>query len=222
MTIRHLIWAILLGFVVLTSIVHAVPTGGAASAISSNNFTVAVTGSDGGDVWIAWGTASGAHPWASSYITGDGDVLTYGAPISGGSTIYYVACDSSGCDTNEQSLTIPAITPVPTSTFGAGYRAMTVRHFSIDSIAPNILPGYLATGISPTILWGIMAFFIFFGFWFRTRSVRLVLILALLMAVFILSPTAGLMLGTPLMFQYVAQGLMAAAIAGVLIGFIRK
>jgi hypothetical protein len=222
MTIRHLIWAIILGFVLLTSIVHAVPTGGAASGITSNNFTVAVTGSDGGDVWIAWGTASGAHPWGSSYITGNGDVTVYGAPIIGGSTIYYIACDSTGCDTNEQHLSIPAITAVPTSTFGAGYRAMTNRHFAIDSIAPNILPGYFATGISASLLWGIMFFFIIFGFWFRTRSVRLVLILALLMAVFILSPTAGLMLGTPLMFQYVAQGLMAAAIAGVLIGFIRK
>jgi hypothetical protein len=222
MTIRYGIWAIILGFVVLTSIVHAVPTGGAASAISSNNFTVAVTGSDGGDVWIAWGTAAGAHPWASSYQTGDGSLTTYGAPIIGGSTIYYVACDSTGCDTNEQSLNIPAITAVPTSTFGAGYRNMSARHFSIDSIAPNLLPGYFATGISASLLWGIMFFFIIFGFWFRTRSVRLVLILALLMAVFILSPTAGLMLGTPLMFQYVAQGLMAAAIAGVLIGFIRK
>ena len=202
--------------------VSAVPTGGAASAISSNNFTVAVAGSDGGDVWIAWGTATGAHPWASSYRTGDGDVVTYGAPIIGGTTIYYVACDSTGCDATERTAAIPAITPIPTSTFGAGYKNMTARHFSVDSIAPNILPGYFATGISASLLWGIMFFFILFGFWFRTRSVRLILILALLMSVFILSPTAGLMLGTPLMFQYVAQGLMAAAIAGVLIGFIRK
>jgi hypothetical protein len=217
-----LLFGILAIIALLITGVSAVPTGGAASAISSNNFTVTVAGSDGGDVWIAWGTAAGAHPWASSFITGDGDVLTYGAPIIGGSTIYYVACDSTGCDPNEQSLNIPAITPIPTSTFGAGYRNMSSRHFAIDSIAPNILPGYFATGISASLLWGIMFFFILFGFFFRTRSVRLVLILALLMSVFILSPTAGLMLGAPLMFQYVAQGLMAAAIAGVLIGFIRK
>jgi len=222
MTIRHIVWAILLGLVVLTSIVHAVPVGGAPIGITSNNFTVAVAGTDGGDTWIAWGTASGAYPWASSIRTGNGDVTVYGAPLIGGSTVYYVCCDSTGCDAHEQSLNIPAITPIPTSNFGAGYKNMSARHFAIDSIAPNILPGYFATGISASLLWGIMFFFIIFGFWFRTRSVRLVLILALLMAVFILSPTAGLMLGTPLMFQYVAQGLMAAAIAGVLIGFIRK
>jgi hypothetical protein len=76
--------------------------------------------------------------------------------------------------------------------------------------------------MQPTLLWGIMFFFIIFGFWFRTRSVRLVLILSFVMAAFILTPTAGLMLGAPLMFQYVAQGLMAAAMAGILVSFIRK
>ena len=224
MNTKHSVLAIILGITLLLSfnLANAVPTGGAASGITSNNFTVAVTGSDGGDVWIAWGAAPGAHPWGSSYRTGDGYVIVYGAPIIGGSNVYYIACDSTGCDPNEQTLVIPAITPVPESTFGAGYRNMTNRHFAIDSIAPNILPGYLATGIQPTLLWGIMFFFILFGFWFRTRSVRLVLIIGFLMSVFILTPTTGLMLGAPLLFQYVAQGLMAAAIAGVLIAFIRK
>src|SRR5512137_1766415 len=100
---------LLLGIVAIGIIVAgvlAVPTGGAASAISSNNFTVAVAGSDGGDVWIAWGTATGAHPWASSFRTGDGDVVTYGAPIIGGTTIYYVACDSTGCDAIERTAII--------------------------------------------------------------------------------------------------------------------
>jgi len=212
----------LLAIVLMVSVVSAAPTGGAASAISSNNFTVAVTGSDGGDVWIAWGTVAGSHPWASGYQTGDGSLTTYGAPIIGGSTIYYVACDSTGCDPNEQTLNIPAITPNPTTTFGAGFRNMSARHFSIDSIAPNLLPGYFATGISPTLLWGIMFFFIAAGFWFRTRSVRLIVILIFLMGTFIFAPTSGLMLGIPLMGQYILQGLMAAAIAGILIGFIRK
>jgi hypothetical protein len=217
-----LLFGLLVIITLLVTSVSAIPTGGAASAISSNNFTVAVTGSDGGDTWIAWGEAQGAHPWASSFYTGDGDVVVWGAPIIGGSTVYYVACDTTGCDPNEQTLSIPAITPLPTTTFGAAFKNMSARHFAIDSIAPNLLPGYFATGISASLLWGIMFFFILFGFWFRTRSVRLVLILAFIMSVFILTPTAGLMLGAPLMFQYVAQGLMAAAIAGVLISFIRK
>jgi len=224
MTTKYPILAIIFGITLLLSLnlANAVPVGGAAIGITSNNFTVAVAGTDGGDTWIAWGTAPGAHPWGSAIRTGNGDVTVYGAPLIGGTTVYYVCCDSTGCDAHEQSLNIPAITPVPTSNFGIAYRNMTNRHFAIDSIAPNILPGYLATGMEPTLLWGIMFFFLVFGFWFRTRSVRLVLILSFVMAAFILTPTAGLMLGAPLLFQYVAQGLMAAAMAGILVSFIRK
>lgn len=208
--------------IVLVSGVSAIPTGGAASAITSNNFTVTVAGSDGGDVWIAWGAAPGTHPWGSSFRTGNGDVMVYGAPIIGGSTIYYVACDSTGCDATERSLAVPAITPLPTPNFGAAFKEMSSHHFSIDSIIPNLLPGYFATGISPTVLWGIMGFFLIFGFFFRTRSVRLVLILGLLLATFIVTPTTGLMLGMPLLWQYIAQGFAAACFAGILLGFIRK
>lgn len=224
MITKYSIYAVVIGVTLLLSfnLASAIPTAGAASGITTNSFNVTVAGSDGGDTWIAWGQAPGAHGWGSSFRTGDGVIKVYGAPIIGGSTIYYVACDSTGCDSTEQTLSIPAITPVPTTTFGVWYRNMTNQHFAVDSIAPNILPGYLATGMSATLLWGIMFFFIMFGFWFRTRSVRLVIIMAFLMSVFILTPTAGLMLGAPLMFQYVSQGLMAAAIAGILVSFIRK
>ena len=212
---------ILFGLLLIVATVSAVPNTGIATAISSNNFTVAITASDGGDVWIAWGGASGNEIFGSQLQTGDSSLTVYGAPLIGGQTIWYQACDSTGCG-NERTLTLATITVLPTPTFGNAYRNLTARHFSIDSIAPNILPGYMATGISATLLWGIMLFFVFFGFWFRTRSVRMVLVVGLLMATFILTPTAGLYLGAPLLFQYVAQGFMAAAIAGIILTFIKK
>jgi hypothetical protein len=221
MNIRYLFYGLFLAFLLITSGAHAVPTVGAATAISSNNFTVAITASDGGDVWVVWGGAIGNEIFGSQIQTGDCSLTVYGAPLMGGQTIWYKACDSTGCG-NERSLTIPAITALPTPTFGNAYRNMSARHFSIDSIAPNILPGYMATGISATLLWGILFFFVIFGFWLRTRSVRMALMVGLLMAAFILTPTAGLMLGAPLLFQYVAQSLMAAAIAGIVLTFIRK
>jgi len=70
--------------------------------------------------------------------------------------------------------------------------------------------------------------FIFFGYWFRTKSVRLSLIMGLLLAAFIVTPIAvgsatnALGWGEPLIFQYVAQGLMAAAITGWLVMTIRR
>ena len=208
----------------IIGVVQAVPTAGSATEVSSNNFTVAVTGSDGGDTWIAWGQASGAYPWASpsaEFHSGDGSLVVYGAPIIGGSTIYYVPCDSTGCG-GEHSVSIPAITPMPTTTFGAIYNNLTAQHFKVTTIPAAIVAAYAATQVSITLYAGIAFFFLFFGFWFRTRSVRMTLILGLLMAAFITSPTTGLMLGAPLAFQLVAQGLMAAAIAGILLSFIRK
>jgi hypothetical protein len=227
MTIRHVIWMLVLGFVLLTSSVHALPTGGAAGSITSNSFNVSVTGSDGGDTWIAWGQLSGNYPWASGYQTGDGTINVNGAPIIGGSTIYYVACDSTGCDPNEQSLSIPAITPNPTTTFGDAYKVLSSHHFAITSILPQISVGYMASGMPLMVFWGIIWMAIFFGFWFRTRSVRLSLIVGLLMAEFLVTPLPSTGLNAlgfslPLAFQLVAQGLMAVAIAGIFLSFERK
>lgn len=217
MNYKYLLFVVLL---LALPLVSAVPTTGDATAISSNNFTVPVAGASG-DVWISWGLATTAEPWGSGVYQENGDIRVYGAPLLGGSVVYYKACDSSGCGVIK-TVNIPSVTPMPTTTFGNPYRNLTREHFAITSIAPNILPGYLGSGITPTLLWGIMFFFIFFGFWFRTRSVRLAIILGFIMAAFILTPTGGLFLGAPLTFQLVAQGLMAAAIAGILVGFIRK
>jgi hypothetical protein len=217
---------VLLAIITMITAVSAGPNTGVASAVGSNNFTVAITASDGGDVWVVWGGMPGNELFGSQIQTGDSSLTVYGAPLIGGQTIWYQACDSTGCG-NERTLTLLAITPIPTSTFGNAYRNLTARHFALDSIAPNILPGYTATGVTPTILWGIMFFFIFFGFWFRTRSVRMVVVLGILMAAFIAAPVIGTAAGPlgfnlPVMFEYVAQGFLAVAIAGILISFIRK
>jgi hypothetical protein len=227
MTIRHIFYAIILGFVLLTSIVHAVPTGGAAGAITSNSFNVSVTGSDGGDTWIAWGQLSKSYPWGSGYQTGDGTIMVYGAPIIGGSKIYYVACDSTGCDPTERSLSIPAITPMPTTTFGDAFKILSSHHFAITSILPQISTGYTASGMPMLVFWGIVWMSIFFGFWFRTKSVRLAFIVGLLLAEVLVTPLPStgvnaLGFSLPIVFQVVAQGLMAVALAGILISWIRK
>jgi hypothetical protein len=217
----------LLAIVLLIACASAVPTGGAAGSITSNSFNVSVTGSDGGDTWIAWGQLSGSYPWASGYQTGDGTINVNGAPIIGGSTIYYVACDNTGCDATEQTLSIPAITPMPTTTFGDAFKAITSRHFAITSILPQIPAGYIASGMPMMVFWGIIWMGIFFGFWFRTKSVRLALIIGFIMAEFLVTPIPStgmnaLGFSLPLAFQLVAQGLMGVAIAGLWISFMRK
>ena len=210
----------LIAVLLLVSVASAAPVTGVGHDITSNSFTVPVTGVVG-DGWIAWGEASGNTNWASSTQTGDGDYVVWGAPIIGGSTVYYKACDSTGCG-SERGLDILAITPIPTSNFGAAYTNLSARHFQIADIPRNLLPGYTYNGTPINVIWGIMMLAIFFGFWFRTRSVRLALIMGLLLAGLALTPTAGLYLGAPLLFQTVAQGLMAVCVAGLAISFIRK
>ena len=212
---------ILLGLLLLIQVTSAVPNTGAATLIGSNNFTVAITASDGGDTWVVWGGVSGNEIFGSQIQSGDGSLTVYGAPLIGGETLYYQACDSTGCG-NERSLTLLAVTPLPTPTFGNAYKNITASHFALDSLSPNLVTGYLATGITPTLLWGIMGVFIIFGMWMRTRSVRLPLIIGLTISAFILNPTQGLMMGQPIAFQIFAQGAMAAAFAGVLLVLIKK
>ena len=221
MTTKLLTLLTLTVMLLLIGAVQAVPTVGAASGVTSNSFNVTMTGSDGGDTWVAWGQATGQNNWASATQTGDGVFYVYGAPIIGGTTVYYKGCDSTGCG-NELTAPIPAITPLPTPTFGKIFTNLTAQHFAMTSIPAALVAAYVATQVSITIFAGILFFFVFFGFWFRTKSVRLALVLGLLMAVFIITPTAGLMLGAPVLFQLCAQGFMAAAIAGVLVSFMRK
>ena len=211
---------VLVVMLLFIGVASAAPVTGVGFDITSNSFTVPVTGVVG-DGWIAWGQSPGNTNWAGSPQTGDGNYVVWGAPIIGGSTVYYKACDATGCGA-ELSLIILTITPMPTSNFGAAYNNISARHFQIVDIPRNLLPGYTYGGTPANLIWGIMMISVFFGFWFRTRSVRFTLIMGFLLAAFVLTPTAGLMLGAPLMFQMVAQGLMAAAIAGIAISFIRK
>ena len=220
-TIRLL--GVIIIMLLVCGIASAIPTGGAASAISSNNFTVPVGGASG-ETWIAFGEAPGCEDWQSAIVTASGavSITVYGTPLIGGTTVYYYACDSTGCDPNEQSVTLPAVTPIPTTTYGAYYRNLSSSRFSITSIPPLIMKGYQASGATEVILYGIMMFCFFAGMWFRTRSVRLPLILGFITAAFIVNPLSGLHLGAPLIFQQVASGLLAACLAGILLAFMRK
>lgn len=214
----------IIGLLVLVSIAQAIPAGGAATGVASNNFTVPVAGAVG-DTFVAWGRAPGHYNFASGTYTPDGgavNVEVFGAPLLGGKTVYYVACDSTGCDPNERNVLIPDVTPIPTTTFGVYYYALSQSHFKIDQIAPNTIPAYTATGVSAIVMWGIMFMMIFMGIWFRTKSVRLPFILAMIVGAFILPIGSGLYLGAPITMQLVAQGLIPAALAGIIFAMIRK
>ncbi|MDD3019783.1 MAG: hypothetical protein PHX61_02230 [Alphaproteobacteria bacterium] len=211
--------ALLICGLCICSYVSAVPTASAATAISSNGFNTTISGSSG-NTWISWGDYPGKENWMSVVASGDGTIQVIGAPIYGGERIYFRPCDSTGCGA-EQTVTIPTITPVPTTTFKKLLSNITDSRFAPDKISQSLLSGYTQV-TPPTVLFGIAFVFIMFGIWYRTKSVRLIAVLGILISPFIMYGSNGLYLGIPSLGIGIAQGLLAAGVAGVLFSFIRK
>lgn len=204
-------------------IVSAVPVTGAAGDINSNGFNTTLTGVTGSDCWVFWGEFPGKENWVSpnaTAVAGTVTVQVIGAPIYGGETIVFQGCDSTGCG-GEQTVTIPAVTVMPTTTYSRLLRNITNSRFNPAIIGASLLSSY--TSVTPaTIVFGIAFLFGVFGVWMRTKSVRLIAIIGILISPFIMYGSQGLYLGIPLVGQGIAQGLLAAGIAGVLLSFIRK
>lgn len=205
----------LLFLIVFIPTVSAIPTTGAVSAISSNNVTIHVLGITGNDVWIIWGQNSGGECWRTDNQTpniGAADVLVWGAPLTGGTSYYAKACDSSGCG-NEVTFTLAQITPLPTTTFGYVYQNLSRSHFNLQYIAPSIDQVY-TRNFPRLVLYGVLIGMIFLGLWLRTRSIRLVSSLGIIMGMMLFSPTTGLYLGIPGSEQLLGGVLLAAGLSG--------
>jgi hypothetical protein len=216
-------WFAVVGLLFLISIASAIPSATPATAISSNNFTVAINGITGTQAWVTWGDGPGLENWISPIadVTGASTSIdVIGSPLYGEETVYYQPCDTTGCG-NEQHLTLLTVTPVPTTTYAKLMRNITNSRFNPMVISQSLLSAY--TTVTPaTVLFGIAFFFIMIGIWMRTRSVRLIAILGILISPFIMYTSAGLQLGIPSVGVGVAQGLLAAGLAGVLFSWIRK
>lgn len=146
--------------------------------------------------------------------------MVQGAPLIGGRTVYFKACDATGCG-NEQTVSIPAVTPVPVPTFGDPLRNVISSRFALINITQNIPAAYGLTGSPVVLLWGIMYLCVFVGFWLRTRSVGLALFMVLLTVPFLVSEYAGLYLGMPsIAVGFIA--LLAAAMAGLLMTLVKS
>jgi hypothetical protein len=213
----------LLFLIALVPAMSAIPTVGAASGITSNGFNATVTGVTGSEAWIMWGDYSGMENWASVHVTalgGSANVQVLGAPIYGGESVYYQGCDETGCG-NELSTVISAVTPMPTTTHGQLLKNITNRRFDPQVISSSLLSAY--TQVTPaTIVFSIVFIFLMMGIWYRTKSVRLIAIVGMIISPFIMYSTVGLNLGVPMLGIQVAQALLAAAFAGILFSFMRK
>jgi hypothetical protein len=215
--------ALVLALALCFGIASALPTTGAAGDITSNGFNVTVTGVTGSDAYVTWGDFPGYENWITPNFTASGGtavVQVIGAPLYGGEHVYYQACDNTGCG-NEMDVTLAAITPIPTQTIDQFFTNITRSRFNPAVIGQSGMDA--ATVIIPkAVLIGLGAMFFVLGIWTRTKSVRLALILGIIILPFIRWSNSGLYLGLPSTGIDFAQGLLAAAMAGILFFFARK
>jgi len=216
---------LLLLFVCLLLIVPAmaVPTTGAATLIGSNNVTIPITGVTGTECWVMWGQNPQGVMWITSNAQAVGGVATaliWGAPLTGNTLYYAQACDSEGCG-NVVSFTTAAIAPIPSTNFGAGFKNITATHFQPMYLVPTIMLAYFNV-IPETIFFGILFGMITLGIWRRTKSVRMVSVLMIIVSPLIMTANTGMNFGVPVTFQALGQALMAAGVAGMLLSLVKK
>jgi len=201
----------------------AIPTTGAATLIGSNNVTIPITGVTGADCWVAWGYNPTAMTWVSGNATataGTASGLIWGAPLTGNTVYYAQAVDFTGAG-NIVSFTTAAITPIPTQNFGVGFKNITATHFQPMYLVPAIFLAYF-TVIPATIFFGILFGMVTLGIWRRTKSVRMISMLMIIISPLIMTASTGMNFGVPVTFQALGQALMAAGVAGMLLSLVKK
>lgn len=215
---------LLLIVVILVVPVCAAPTTGAATLVSSNNATVAMTGA-ATTCWFEWGSKSGSLVWDTPNQTPSGGACSYrihGSPLLGSTTFYYRACDVTGCGA-EGSFTTAAVTPIPTTTYGATFDNITESGFDITYAGNAVMAPYLwlVPGYE-VFVFGLLFASIYLGIWVRSRDVTVPAIAGILCGGFIFFADRGLMLGIPGEFSAIGQGLLYAALAGLILSVIKK
>jgi hypothetical protein len=228
--------AILLVVAILVSIlltfvpVSAVPSGTSVDGVTNNQANFSANDGGTGADWFEYGmtpqtlvvwtpnlTASGTYTWTE-----------IGSPLTSGETYYVAGCDTNGCDPNPASFTVLDATPLPSTTLGILFTNATRNKFNTIMFVSNIMAPYMwlfpasATSWALTIVVAVVLFAIFFGLAMRTRYVAVPVVVGLLTAPYLLYQNQGLNLGIPVEFQAIAQGILYACLAGILMLILKK
>lgn len=208
-----------IGIMMVCCIAQAVPTTGAATMVSNNNFTMSATGCSGNS-WFQWGMASGqtwAHTPNQTPAAGAISYTMRGTPVFGSTAYYYRACDASGCGL-QQTVTTLAITTVAVPTFNAQFEDMKQNNFALDNAFYNCMTVYTnVTGW--TVFFGLIFAMLFGGMWLRSRSTGTSLQYGMICSALFVSSATGLQLGLPPEFVAVGQALMYISLTGAIMAF---
>lgn len=220
------LYAALLILFLLSQCAYAIPTIQAAVAVNQSSVTFRATNVANPPAYFKYGTVSGNYAWVtdnSSNITGGNELFLkeMGTPLMSSTTFYYRCCDASGCSAGEQSSTLTAVTPAPTTTFGVVARNISRSHFDVAELGGNIIAPTLWTLPNAEVLFGIVLFFLFTGIWIRHREIVMPVILGLIgSSLLIYSGTNSV--GLPPEFLIIVVGIVAAGLTGVLLGIMKK
>jgi len=221
------LWVIL-AVILWVGVASAIPAGTTATLIGNNNVTFTAT-SASSHAWFEYGMSQNTLVVWTQNITAGG-LYTWtevGSPLASGETYYVAGCDDTGCDT-PVTFTLLDATPLPTTTYGILFTNATQSRFNILAMIKNIPAPYAwlfpasNQALAITIIAGIVFFGIFFGLAMRTRYAAVPVLIGLISAPYLLYQIQGLGLGIPVEFQAIAQGLMYAAVAGVLVLILKK
>jgi hypothetical protein len=208
----------------------ATPIGTAVSDITNNNAKFSATGG-AGSAWFQYGMdPSTLNVWTPAQSTGGGLYIWIetGSPLTSEETYYVAGCDSTGCDPNPVSFTLPAASPLPSTTFGFFVTNATQNKFNLLIMAGDLVLPYTwlfpssAKGLAISIITALVLFAIYYGYAARTRGTAITVILGLLGAPYLLYQNQGLNLGIPVEFQGIAQGIFYASVAGLVLIILRK
>jgi hypothetical protein len=225
MTPKYFLIPILL--LLIVGVVSAVPNTLAVSDISNQQVTFnANGGAFPGLAWFEWGSHhDGYYYWSTINQTITAAAFSdtqYGTPLLTGQTYYVRACDETGCDLTDVSFAVPASDLPNRTSFGTGVYTMYRSGLNVTKIFPMIVRPYAQSSLSTPVVWMLLFTFIFIGLWVRPKDIFLPCILAFISSgIFIAAGTVG-GLAIDQTFLDIGQGLMIAAIAGILVSwFIR-
>lgn len=204
----------------MVSCVSALPTTGAATLISSNNVTLAATGTTT-TAWFEYGLTSGSLIWHTPNESASGaySKRVVGSPLMGGQKFYYRVCDVTGCGV-EADFTLATVTPQPQTTYGYLYQNITESGFDPAVLGLNAMAPYMWPVPVQSYVWGMIFLFIYAGLWMRGRDVTIPVILGLVVGFIALNPSYGV--GMPPEFVGISQGIAYASLAGIVMALFKK
>lgn len=211
----------IIGLLLLVSVASAAITTGAATAVGTNNATIACSGATG-SWWVQWGANDKVY-WQSSPQTG-ATYRIHESPLVGNTRFYYQCCDSTGCGSQSTFNTLP-VTPLPTQTIGSVYENMTEMGYDLPSVAVHLIDPYIWNSEMPvTIIFMLLFSPIFIGVWLRSRSALVALLLGFITGGFILTVNANNQLGISMPAEIVgiAQAMVYIAFAGAILYILHR